>query len=137
MGRISEERLEGVHRTYSKEKSRASAAGLPWICASGRLMQNLSISEQWLAEPSTRAAFEWNWIHYKVILQKPGLHWSLRQFQPRRMKTRAFTLEIHRLGVHTATSWAGLHCAVLLAASSHSHKGTPWPHTVREEYTTD
>jgi len=100
--RLSEDLLEGTHRTVSRERERATPATVPWISSSANLPQNLTLYHDIVCKAQNgEDMFTAEWWRYKSILQKPGRTAT----QPVRMKDKAFYTKLHRLMIHSAEDW--------------------------------
>ncbi len=106
-GRISEEDLEGIHRTIKKEKMRALAALVPWAGTTQCYEQNMAIVNHVLNnEHDGRAIIASEWANYKRILQAPG--GKRKCARPVKMKLKDFRKKLFRLQEYSLIDWSGV-----------------------------
>ena len=120
--RVSEEAVEGIHRNFRREVSRATSTSVPWSCATQNLECNLELAEKICEgnDPVARSRFVWNFRCFKSILQKPGRGFAVRRYRRRRMKDKAFKQELHRMGLHSLTTWGGCAAEQSVMCSPHA-----------------
>jgi hypothetical protein len=106
--RMGEDVLEGVHRSVSRERSRATPSRIPWMSATRMLQANLEYFNKLMTTPGSGALWRSEWQRYKKLLQVPhkGCSWTGLDESPTRSSEGACIVSgsmLFELGV--ASDW--------------------------------
>lgn len=104
--RMGEDVLEGVHRSVSRERSRATPSRIPWMSATRMLQANLEYFNKLMTTPGSGALWRSEWQRYKKLLQVP--HKRRLMDRPRRISDKEFRRSMYRLGEHALRDWEWL-----------------------------